>query len=230
MIQSNRYRHLVRSQGARVTRDLTRVPGFLAALGMTMALSLSCKGIEQAYPNKKLYAINAGPSTNPSGSAAEARGALRVRPVAVASPYDGVPFMYKVGESRFESDYYNNFVTSPRRLLTGEMVRRLGECGLFSTVTDAASIASSSLAMELNVTSLYGDYTNRASPAAVIEARAFLIKDEPTSDSVLFQKSYRVQEPCAADSPDALVAAWGKGYGKILDELISDLRRVNLSP
>ncbi len=193
-------------------------------LGIILALLCSCKGLQQPFPNKKLYAINAGASTAPVSS--EAKAALLVRPVSVASPFDGITFTYKIGESQFETDYYNNFVTEPGRLLTGELVRRLSESGLYATVTDARSIVSTSVWLEVNITSLHGDYTNRSSPSAVIEARVFLLKDDPASDQILMQKTYRVRELAASDTPDALVAAWGKAFGRMIDELVADLQKI----
>jgi ABC-type uncharacterized transport system auxiliary subunit len=188
----------------------------------------SCKALERPFPDKHLYAIDTG-ATEPSMGRTSAGPVLRVRPIAIASPFDDASFMYKVGESRFESDYYNNFVTAPSKLLTGELIRRADVAGQFSSVISGANIASSTLALEGNVTALYGDYTDRSSPAAVIDARFFLIRDDPAAVNILFEKSYSVREPFADDTPEALVAAWGRAYARMIDELISDLSKVTVA-
>ncbi len=183
-----------------------------------------CSGLTQPYPKKNLFAISAAV---PAGSrASPVPAVLCVKAVRIAVPYDEKTFTYKTGESTFVADYYNGFVAEPDRLLTGELTRWLSESGVFRTVVNASSSVDYDLSLETNVTALYGDYSAKDSPKAVVEARVFLIRETGKPYNLLFQKVYRESEPLAGHGPEQLVQGWERGLGRMLEGLVADLRAV----
>jgi ABC-type uncharacterized transport system auxiliary subunit len=225
-------------------RPTLNVPAALAsgaciAVALLLLLAGGCSSFNRPYPDKALFAIDLGQP--PSASTASGAGAgpsaadnppaarptarmLRVRDVHIAKPFDSANFVYKVGESRFTTDYYNGFVAEPDQLLTGELVNWLAASGEFGSVVQEGSTADYQLALESNVTALYADYTNNRSPQAVMELKVFVIEDAPSAAKVIFQKTYRETEPLSDNTPDKLVRGWDEAYRRILTHLLADLR------
>ena len=182
-----------------------------------------CASLTQPYPQKNLYVISAGEPAAPGGS--RSPSVLRIRPVRVAKPYDEKTFVYKTGESIFTVDYYNGFLADPSPLLTGELTRWLAASGGFAVVLGSTG-ADHDLTLETNVTALYGDYSEKTSPKAVIEARFVLVREEKTAYKVVFEKMYRETEPLAGAQPEQLVKGFGQAYRRMLEKLTADLRTV----
>ena len=184
-------------------------------------------GASKPFPEKDFFAIEAG---SPQAAATRvSESTLRVRRLRIATPYDGRSFVYKVGEAKFESDYYNGFVAEPEQLLTGELVQWLSRSGLFGSVVGSSVGADHSFVLEGVVTALYGDYSEADAAQAVMEAKFFLLDDRGAETRVVFQKPYRKAAPLEGDKAAALVAAWGQVYRGILMELTADLGRLDLT-
>jgi cholesterol transport system auxiliary component len=194
-----------------------------SAMLLVILLSVSGCGLTQPYPQRNLYIISSGEPATPAGD--RTPSVLRIRPVRVAKPYDEKTFVYKTGESVFTVDYYNGFLADPSALLTGELAGWLSASGPFASVLGSTG-ADYDLTLEINVTALYGDYSEKASPKAVIEARFVLVREEKAAYKVVFEKMYRETEPLAGVQPDQLVRGFGQAYRRMLEELTTDLRTV----
>jgi cholesterol transport system auxiliary component len=185
-----------------------------------LLLSGGCS-LTQPYPEKGFYGLSAAPL--PQAGPAES-GVLKVEPLRIARPYADGNFIYKVGQEKFTSDYYNGFVTPPGRILSGLLVQWLSGSGLYQSVVDTESSADHDLVLDGNVTELYGDYSDAKAPKAILEVKFFLIRERAAGIVVLWEKSYRAAEPLPGGGPEKLVHGWGAGYRRILEELTTDLR------
>jgi ABC-type uncharacterized transport system auxiliary subunit len=196
----------------------------LAAILLLMMLSgaAGC-ALTQPYPQKNQYVISAGDPAAAGGS--RSSSVLRIRSARVAKPYDEKTFVYKTGESAFTVDYYNGFLADPSPLLTGELTRWLAASGHFAVVLGSTG-ADNDLTLETNVTALYGDYSEKGSPKAVIEARFILVREDKTAYRVVFEKTYRQVEPLAGAQPEQLVKGFGQAYRRMLESLTVDLQAV----
>ena len=188
------------------------------------ALLGGCSAMSKPFPGKNFFAIDAGRPEAAGRRVSEST--LRVRQVRVASPYDARAFVYKIGGARFETDYYNGFIAEPAAILTGELVEWLAGSGLFGSVVASDNGADHRFILEGNVRGLYGDYSVREAPKAVIEVKFFLLDDGGAKIVIPFKKGYKKTASCKDDSPAALVAAWGKAYREILAELTADLGKL----
>ena len=195
------------------------------ALALLCLSLVSCEAMMKPAPDKAYFAIDVPPPAKAKGSSDLV---LRVRRVNVATPYNARTFVYKVGEGKFESDYYNGFVTSPAENLTDELIGWLAPGGPFASVIDGASSVSHQLVLESNVTALYGDYTDRQAPQAVIEVKFFLMDDTGADTRIVFQKTYRQTAPVDGDGPGALVKGWNAAYRQVLSEIARDLAQVKV--
>jgi uncharacterized lipoprotein YmbA len=206
------------------------------AAAATTSLLGGCGSLKRPYPEKTLHAIHiselSGATTGASPAAAPttlpSKLVLRVDRVNCAEPFDATTFIYQIGDSTYESDYYNGFVAPPSRLLTGEIAGYLARSSLYSTVFSGDSTADYQLRLETNVTSLCGDYRNESSPKAVVAVRFFLIDQSHGRYVVVFDKSYSQSTPISDKGPDALIKAWEAGWTQILSQLSGDLRAVSV--
>lgn len=200
----------------------------------TALLAGGCSSFDRPYPDKALFAIELGgppqPSKGTTRSAAAAKAIsrpiasmLRVRTMRIAKPFDTTSFAYKVGRSRYTTDYYNGFIAQPDQLLTDALVSWLTISGRFGAVVEEGSMADYRLTLESNATAFYGDYTDKNSPQAVMELKLFVIDDSKSASTVIFQRSYRELQPLAGNRPEELIAGWEQAYRRILTRFLSDM-------
>ncbi|HEX4125349.1 MAG TPA: LPS assembly lipoprotein LptE, partial [Tepidisphaeraceae bacterium] len=178
-----------------------------ALLALICILSPGCANLEQPALAKSYFAIDPGlpspaaatrPSTNP--------GILTVAPLHIASPYDGLSFVYKIGPAQFDFDHYNIFVAPPASLLTGSLINWLNRAGPLPTVSDANSLRSD-LILEGNITALYIDST-AAPKKAILTARFFLLRQRPTQTRLLAEFPLSESTPVETDSPAGFIGAF----------------------
>jgi uncharacterized lipoprotein YmbA len=208
----------------RTATAITRIALVTAGL-----LAASCGSLTQPSPEKASFAIDPGNPPPTMGSrqtsTAPAMGnVLRVRRLKVASPYNNMGFVYRSGHGEFHTDYYNGFIAAPDQLLTGALVKWLAQAGPFDSVVDTASGVDARYVLEGHVTALYGDYTDKAAPKAVIAMRVFLFDDSAANLSIVFQKVYEATSPIAAGNAASLVKGWDDAYRRILEQIAIDLR------
>jgi ABC-type uncharacterized transport system auxiliary subunit len=209
-----------------------RTGGPLLAAALA-ALFLAGCGINKPFPEKGLFAIDAGepsasaPATQPAGTATPT--ALQIPQLRVATPFDSNTFIYRIGPQKYTADYYNGFIASPASLLTAQLIHYLGRTGIYNYVVDGSSNVDHTLVLEGNVTELYGDYSHSKPPQAVIAIRFFVFQQTNDGALVLHDKLYRASHPASSDNPEALVQAWGSAYRQIIDSLTADLRTIDTS-
>ena len=191
---------------------------WLVAVALILAPGCSLK---QAYPAKSTFALEAtrGETTVRTLSAV----VLRVRPFTAIAPFDERVFRSRVGDVRFESDFYNEFVFTPRTLISDQTRLWLQSTGLFVAVLEPSSRAEATHSLEGSVTALYADCRDVAAPKAVMEIRFLLLKDSSASPEIVLDKTYRQAVPLEKRQPATLAAGWSKGLAQILTALEQDL-------
>lgn len=191
---------------------------WLVAVALILAPGCSLK---KAYPAKSTFALEAtrGEKAARNSSAA----VLRVRPFTAAAPFDERVFRHRVGDLRFESDFYSEFLFSPRALIGDQTRQWLQRAGLFRAVLEPASRAEATHSLEGSVTALYADYRDVAAPKAVMEIRFLLLKDLSAFPEIVLDKTYRQEVSLENRQPTTLAAGWSKGLAQILTALEQDL-------
>jgi cholesterol transport system auxiliary component len=163
------------------------------------------------------------PARAGAAAQASAKTILKVRPFSVSPGFDTREFVYKIGDQRFETDYYNLLFMQPGPAVTQTARKWLDASGLFGHVIDSTSQAEETHALEGNLVALYGDYTDPKAPKAVLEMQFFLLKQTKGDYTVAFQKSYRKETPLDSDAPQNLADGMQKSLGAILAALEGDL-------
>ena len=207
------------------------------ALLLLLAISpafTSCLGLDKEYPERHFFILETVRPTKASDSEApfseasfsESRPILRVRPFRISPSYSGTEFLYRTSESAIESDYYNEFLIPPARLVTESAVAWLQASGLFDAVLGSSSTLQASYVLEGNVRSMYGDYRQPDRAQAVLELQVFLAPEAASEERIVLQRSYSKRVDVSGSTSEALMAGWNQCLTEVLTDLEEDLNRV----
>ena len=200
---------------------IQRFSACLTPIVLVWLMTLSGCTRPETY-NKKYYVLNASRQTEPARIQTDF--ILEVSRLTIDSAFSGSGLAYRVGDSEYESDFYNEFLASPSAMISDTARNWLSRSRLFKRVLDPGSQIDPTHMIEGNITALYGDFRVASSPRATIEMRVFLLEAE-TGDEPLpvFGKTYTASIGMESDDPEGLVEALGRCLQKILSALEDDL-------
>jgi len=204
---------------------MNRYYGFIARAALLLfVLSAGCVSLERSYPEKRYFVVELGENAqqpNPAGEKTLLVSGLRISP-----RYADKSFVYRTSESGYESDFYNQFLTSPETMLSEEVRKGLAASPAFKYVVGPSSQLQPNYVLEGSVNALYGDFRNLDKPAAVLEIEFFLHNEDSANPGIVLQKRYVKTVPISARSPEALVKGWSQALSAVLTELNSDLEKI----
>lgn len=199
-----------------------------AAIAVALLGALSACGLSRPAPVKQTYLLQAAA---PAPAVAAPRPAtLKVGTIAVAAPFRGKSLVYREGELKYESDFYNEFFVSPSAMLTEGAATWLAAAGVFREVLPAGTNADGNFVLEGFVSELYGDYRDESKPAAVLTAKFFLIDNRVFSGVPVWQTELTQRVALASRSPDALAAGLNRAWSVMLADLSRELAGAKLAP
>lgn len=198
---------------------MNRLP-VLAPLLVIAGLASCSFGLEREPPEQARFLLHAPrPTTEPP----PAEGAvLEVRPFHATSPFTTTQFVYRIGEHRYETDFYREFLTAPELAIADTARDWLSDAAVAAAVVAPGSRLVPSHVLEADVTELYGDFRPEAEPRAVIGIRMTLVDRD--SGMPLVHQSYREEASLASPDPEALPAAWSRALAHLLERLEADVR------
>ena len=187
------------------------------------AVVLASACLSQPHPVKNVYGLMAEPADQAAQRPANRR-TLLVGTVTAAAGFDNRALVYRVGEDRFETDFYNEFLAPPARLLADQTAQYLDDRSRRVRVVKTPGLVIAHYGLETYLECLYGDFTVEP-PVAVLGIR-FAVNDlRGSQPRILIDVTYRQTVPLAAKGPDALVAAMNEGLNLILTDLNLDLEK-----
>lgn len=186
-----------------------------------------CLSLERPYPDKKFYLFEVERETA-ADAPANPDVILQVRPFIISPRYEGQEFMYRIGEMRYESDFYNQFFLPPSSLLTEATIHWIGGSGIFGAVFGATAPVRPTHFISAAITKLYGDYVDGGARGN-IEVQVLLTREDASQPVIIFQHDYSVSIEATERGADGLMAAWNEGLREILGKLEADLRSVDYS-
>jgi ABC-type uncharacterized transport system auxiliary subunit len=214
---------------------------FGTALALVVLLA-GCVSLERSYPERRYFVFELA-RKNP-GPERGGRGTLQLAAARVSPRYADQNFVYRRSDTRYESDYYNQFLISPSVMVTEEIRRALEDAGIFEYVVGPAHSLIATHTMDSSVNVLYGDFRDLQSPRAVLEIEFFLSREvpEPTQNrgrsasgenadlttGIVLHKRYQRVVPVAERTPEALVQGWDKALEEIVASLIADIKATKL--
>jgi cholesterol transport system auxiliary component len=198
---------------------------FIGNMALNFLLA-GCVTVDRIYPEKQFFVLNTSRNEKPSSSESDA--ILKIQRFHVASRFEGNGFVYRRGDLRYESDFYNEFLISPGMMITEEVNKWLTQSGLFQQVISSSSLIEPTFYLEGVVSVLYGDYRSHHSPEAVLEVQFFLVRNVSGRPIVVFSKTYFQKTALKEKSPAALAEGWSRSLEYILSQLEANLKTCDL--
>jgi len=186
----------------------------------------ACVNLERSYPDKHYFVLDV--SSKPPSTTRTVKGVLAVSDMRVSRRYEGQSFVYRLSDTSYESDFYNQFLIAPAALITEEVRKTLAQAQVFEDVISSSTDWEPTYRLQGVVNSLYGDFTDAHAARAVMEMQFFLTKKTPAGEEIVMAKRYIKSVPVSARSPDALVKGWDTALEDILNSFIADLKSANL--
>ena len=211
-----------KQQGARSSRLVVSLNGVLL---LALLVLSSCVNLAKSNPEKQYYALDVTRQAESGGPVAGT--VLEVRRLLVAPAFQGQELVYRTDDTRYESDFYNQWFVSPSAMLTQQVQNWLINAQLFEHVLTTSSYMQATHRLEGTVTALYGDYRHKDRRNAVVGINLVLIEDNPTRTAIVFQRNYHQTVDITDTSPDGLTLAWNQGLEQVLTALEQDLRKID---
>ncbi|MCG9873209.1 MAG: hypothetical protein MH321_00305 [Leptospiraceae bacterium] len=187
-------------------------------------ISLSfCISFNKDYPEKKsfLIEVSTGQDANKPRSLPSER-VIKLRKVNVSNKFSDKSFVYRRSETKYESDFYNEFLISPQQNIAEEFIRSLDRSNAFQSATDMSSRIEASHFIEIDVIQLYGDFRDSSKPKSLIELQIRVFDDREATYKPVWRKNYQRAIAMKNESPEALVLGWDNALSEITKEFISD--------
>jgi ABC-type uncharacterized transport system auxiliary subunit len=188
-----------------------------------------CINLERSYPDKHYFVLEVG-ALNAAPADRLRTGILEVSEIRVSPRYAEPNFVYRLSETGYESDFYNQFLIAPAAILTEETRKALAQSGVFEHVVSSSNQLPSNYRLQGNATALYGDFRNGAAPSAVVEVEFFLTRQASAPSEIVLAKRYSKSIPLSGRSPEALVKGWDEALATVLMSFLADVRAANLQP
>jgi cholesterol transport system auxiliary component len=186
----------------------------------------SCVNLAKSNPERQYYALDVARQVEAGIPAAGT--VLEVRRFGVAPAFQGQELVYRTDNTRYESDFYNQWFVPPSTMLTQQVQNWLVNARLFEHVVTTTSYVQATHRLEGTVTDLYGDYRQKDRHQAVVGIRMILIEDNSTRTAILFQRDYQKMVDVTDTSPEGLTQAWNQGLEQVFMAFEQDLRKVSL--
>ena len=199
----------------------THVYGLIVVGFAISGILLGCVNLRRDYPIRTFYVLEAKPEkTHPP---TEDGPIVQVQLFRASPGFSSSEFVYRTGESIFESDSYHAFFTLPSdqiRALTSQWIQDTGRA---RAVLDRSSRLRPTNIIEGNLVALYGDFRDEENPRAVIEIEFLLMDIKPITPRIVFSKSYQESIAIPESTAEALVEGWNEGLRNILDAFTNDI-------
>jgi cholesterol transport system auxiliary component len=189
-------------------------------------LCSACVSLERSYPEKHYFVIEMPRSADPSESTGDR--ILSVANLRISPRYADRSFVYRTSDAGYESDFYNQFLTSPDTMISEELRKGLEASREFKYVLGPSDPQQPNYTLEGSVNALYGDFRNPKQPAAVLEIEFFVYNENSNNAGIVTQKRYTKSVALSEKSPEALVKGWDQALAEIVSALAADLKAANL--
>lgn len=149
-----------------------------------------------------------------------------VKRLDISPEFSGVGFVYRTGQSRFTQDYYNNYMTSPDRMISDVMLEALVKSPRFAPAP-SNRVPDDIYQLWGKITSLYCDRRNASHLSAVVTMALNLDRLNEDGFTTVLSKTYSRQIHLGKETgPQAYVQALNRGLAEIVKDILSDYQNV----
>ena len=142
---------------------------------------------------------------------------LKIGSVSVVAPYDGRSLVYRLGDQRFEKDFYNVYTTLPAEMIANAERQWINQSGIFSAAVGQSNSFFPYYTLQATVNEFYGDF--RIRPEAVVSIEFFLtVTNSGKGNPIIGSNRYTKRIALKDNTPAALVLGQQQALTEILKE------------
>ena len=194
-----------------------------------MSVTTGC-ALNKPYPDKSFHLPNVKTPESPASNTPTFSYCIKVRNARVEAPFEGKSFVYRLADDQWETDFYHEWFTYPRDILTENCVEYLTHKGTLGQVSTEDSLLEADYYLEGTLQSFHLDRRNPESLNAVVKTRWILIPNKPlvnaTGKETLWTKDFILQVPCTTDTPQAFAHSTGTALAQTFESLSLDLEKL----
>jgi uncharacterized lipoprotein YmbA len=149
---------------------------------------------------------------------------LKIGSVTVAPPFDGKSLVYRLGDQRYEKDFYNVYSAIPAEMIANAEREWINQAGMFAAAVGQGNSFFPYYTLQVSVNEFYGDY--RIRPEAVVSMEFFLtVNNGGKTNPLIGTNRYTKRVELKSNTPEALVAGQQQALAEILKEYEGQLNK-----
>lgn len=142
---------------------------------------------------------------------------LKMGSVTTTSPFDSKSLVYRLGDQRYEKDFYNVYSVLPNEMIGSATRQWLNNAQIFSMTVGQGNSFFPYYILQTSVEEFYGDY--RVRPEAVVTVEFFLTATDPKKrNPVIGKNRYTKRIALKDNTPQALALGQQEALAQILKE------------
>ncbi len=191
---------------------------------LALYLMTGCSGLRNDFKDKNFYRVQG----SQAAETPETGKGLLVKRFSISPEFDTNSFVYRLSPTRFGTDYYNNFIVSPARMITDVIQEDLWASPLFSQ-TPIHTMADVHFQLNGKVIDFYGDIQDKKKLRAIVTIRLILEQNTGDNFTQVINKTYGAQILLDAPDPGLLADGLGRGIVLVLDAFYEDIDKAGLA-
>jgi cholesterol transport system auxiliary component len=201
---------------------MNRLPRWLLVVSVLVSCLGGCFSLNKPGNRIDYYTIEYTPPKLPDLSPLGA--VVRVERFLVAPAYNTRRIVYQDRSFARNEYIYQQWRPSPGDMVTFFLTRDMRESGLFEAILPYESRLAATYALDGSVDEFFEKDKEDHWMAVVSIGVTLTVEKEPdTIKKIIYQKSYRAEEPCARKNAQALAAAMSSAMERISRNLIEDV-------
>jgi uncharacterized lipoprotein YmbA len=147
---------------------------------------------------------------------------LKIGAVSVAPPFDGKSLVYRLGDQRYEKDFYNIYSAMPAEMFANAERQWLNQANIFAATLGQGNSFFPFYTLQASVEEFYGDY--RVKPEAVVTVEFFLsTTNAGIGNPIIGTNRYSRRIALKDNTPQALILGQQQALAEIFKEYEAQL-------
>lgn len=147
---------------------------------------------------------------------------LKIGAVSVASPFDGRSLVYRLGDQRYEKDFYNVYAAIPAEMIASAERQWFNQANIFSLIIGEGNSFFPYYTLQTTINDFYGDY--RVRPEAVVSVEFVLaVANAGKSNPIIGVNRYSKRIALKDNTPEALILGQQQALAEIFKEFEAQL-------
>lgn len=142
---------------------------------------------------------------------------LKVGSVSVAPPFEGKSLVYRLGDQRYEKDFYNTYSSIPSEMIGNATRQWMNNANIFAATVGQSNSFFPFYTLQASVEEFYGDY--RVRPEAVVTVEFFLtVTNGGKNNPIIGANRYSKRIALKDNTPGALAIGQQQALAEILKQ------------